>query len=836
MSGAASGPAARRRRLFVPRVVAGSLFVAAVVVIAAIAAWPIYRDPAFLVLVGVSALTAAAIAALAASRGWGGWPVAGLLVAAVAVLGIPLAVPTRLGSVPEYLRGFADVGLGALFAWKDLVTVDLPVGTYRNLLVPALIVFLGGTCAALLLAWRPGRAAYAAVAVAGAMISFGLFFGRTVVSAPLVIGPLRMPAPVETALGATGLLAGLLWLAWRSRDERMRALRRATETSGVRVPRRRSGADRRRAALGAGMLVVAVAVPAVVVPLAAQGASREVLRAGVGPELAIASAVSPLAAYRGLFADDRADDVLFTVTSDGALPDRVRLATLDDYDGEVFRSAGADAQDPSRFVRVPAVRDAGDGTRAQVRVQIDALTGIWMPSIGILVSAEFEGPRAALLADRFYYRADAGAAVQTADGGWTPGDAYEVAGVLPAAPDLAAAEAPGGPVAEVAAPESVRTWVDEHASGSGGAALESLVVLLRERGYLSHALEVDPAESPAWMRSLPDYRFQPSTAGHSLARIDAMFQRLIEREGDPRAQANDNYVAAVGDDEQFATAVALIANQLGFPARVVVGARLQSPDPQLRTCEAGVCRAQDIAAWTEVLTARGEWIPVDVTPQYAQSPSLEVTEQRNPENVTEVRPDPVQDVVPPDPVQEDTGSDEPAADTAGLDLAWLWPVLRIAGIVLLVLMLLLGPFALVVAAKASRRRGRRGRGDPAARIAGGWEEYVDAAVDAGREAPADRTRSELAAVIGTTEGATLARDADRAVFSDAGVSDGDAEAFWAVVERERRALRRARGFWRAVAATVSLRSFVRHLAPVGSRSRTSERGKRRLAEPLRVTS
>ena len=46
------------------------------------------------------------------------------------------------------------------------------------------------------------------------------------------------------------------------------------------------------------------------------------------------------------------------------------------------------------------------------------------------------------------------------------------------------------------------------------------------------------------------------------------------------------------------------------------------------------------------------------TPQWEQSPSLEVTEQRDPENVTEVRPDTVDDVVPPEPVQQDNTLDD----------------------------------------------------------------------------------------------------------------------------------------------------------------------------------
>ncbi len=56
-------------------------------------------------------------------------------------------------------------------------------------------------------------------------------------------------------------------------------------------------------------------------------------------------------------------------------------------------------------------------------------------------------------------------------------------------------------------------------------------------------------------------------------------------------------------------------------------------------------------------------------------------QQEDPENVTEVRPDTVEEVVPPEPVQEDDSRDDATRTDEGLDLAWLWPVLRVAGIV-----------------------------------------------------------------------------------------------------------------------------------------------------------
>ncbi|MGB4776958.1 MAG: transglutaminase, partial [Microbacterium sp.] len=209
------------------RYVAGSAYVAAAVVVAAVAAWPIYRSSSFVVLVAAASLLGAAIAALVTWRRWSGWAAAGLLALVFLVVAVPLAVPSRLGGADQLLHGLGEAATGVLFGWKDLLTVDLPVGSYRNLLVPALIVFLAGTAAALLVAWRTDAVAVLAVAIGIAMAAFGLLFGRAEVSAALPLGPLTLAAPVETALGLSSLLAGVLWLAWRSREARAQALRRA---------------------------------------------------------------------------------------------------------------------------------------------------------------------------------------------------------------------------------------------------------------------------------------------------------------------------------------------------------------------------------------------------------------------------------------------------------------------------------------------------------------------------------------------------------------------------------------------------------------------------------
>ena len=459
----------------------------------------------------------------------------------------------------ELLRGLGEVASGAVLAWKDLVTVDLPVGTYRNLLVPALHRVprrhLRGPSA--VVARRTRGVRRRAGRPRDGLVRPVLRPHHRQRSARRRAGRLiaRRWRPPSAS---PRLLSCLLWLAWRSRDERVRSLRRAAASSGVRVSRRRPAVDRRRAALGAGMVAVAVLAAAVVVPLAARGADREVLRSSVGPEVAVASAVSPLAEYRALFADDRADDVLFTVTADGELPDRVRLATLDSYDGEIYRSGG-DRRPRSGALRARALdarrrRGAPRGCGGHHPGSRRDLDADRRPAANPSSST---GARAASLADRFYYRAAAGAGVQTAGGGLTDGDAYRLTAVEPNVPDLAAIEAPGGlgdgsRFRRACAPGSTSTSRARAAprwpASSGCCA--------------SAATSATPWTSatttlPLWMQSLPDYTFQPSASGHSLARIDALFARLLEREVDPRAAASANYVAAVGDDEQFAAAVAL---------------------------------------------------------------------------------------------------------------------------------------------------------------------------------------------------------------------------------------------------------------------------------------
>ena len=600
------------RRRLPARIVGGALYVGGMVLVAALAAWPIYRSGWFLLVVASASLAGAALAAASRRWAWSGI-VTGLAAAgATIVLGVVVAVPARWADPSELPAALGDVLLGAVTGWKDLITVELPVGSYRNLLVPALVVFLIGTLLALRLSWERGRVAAAATVVCIAMVFFGLAFGRSVTSESLRIGPWLVPAPLETAVGASALLLTLGWMAWRSQDERRQALRRAAAATGVRVSRRRSSSDRRRAMLAGGMLAVAVVAAAAAGPLAASGQPREVLRSGTGPELALTQATSPLSGYRAHFADGALDQVLFRVDPAGAPPERIRIATLTSYDGELFRALDvASSSADARFTRVPSRLAAAAGEPVDVRVTIDGLRGIWMPTAGQLTQVDFEGSDAGALADGFYYNRSTAAAVEIAGGGVSEGDAYTIEAVAPDVPALSDITAPGVPAGDVEPPASLVTWLEEQDVSADGMGLERAVALLRERGYLSHSLAGPGAGAPpAWASELAGYSFQPSAAGHSLARIDTMFRQLLDRRADAAADGPDaSLVAAVGDDEQFAVAASLIAGQLGFPSRVVVGVRL-APEPDAPgTCPGGECRGRDLSAWMEVQSAEGTGSP-----------------------------------------------------------------------------------------------------------------------------------------------------------------------------------------------------------------------------------
>ncbi|ALJ19742.1 transglutaminase domain-containing protein [Microbacterium sp. No. 7] len=795
-------------------------FLSVIVALGAVAAWPIYRTPWFLVLVAVAWGASIAIAAWGVRRAWPPWRLVAATALAYVVLALPVAVPSALTSPDAAVRGLGAALAAPVTGWKAILTLDLPLGSYQATPAPALLLFLCVGVASLTLAWRARRLWTLAAPIALLLPVWGVVFGSSAMSPPVRVGEAVVTGPVETLVAVGAVLAALGHVVWRSNEARRRARTFAVVENDASAPARRSPGLAGRVGIAAGMLVVATLAGAITAPAVLAGQPREVLRTQVDPRLELLRDVSPLAQYRSWFTAEQYDRVLFAI--DPAVPaERVRLAVLPFFDGRLARivdPAAGEADLRTAFSRVPStLRAAEDATVIEATVTIDALGRPWLPLAGALTSIAFDGTAATSLSDGFFYNRDAGAGVQMASS--TSGMSYRfTAAVDPAAPALSALQPPEGHVrmSDAIVPASVVEWMQVQQVGTDGTALQVLIDRLRARGFLSHALLLDADAPPPWLADRGVAGFHPSRAGHSSDRIDQLFRALLDRQYEVGDAADADLVAAVGDDEQFAVAAAMIADQLGFPTRIVLGTRLAGDDDErIPSCTDGVCRGRNMTAWLEVQDASGAWVAIDVTPQSRIAPHTVHQQRNDPRNPTDVRGDNALTIPPVDSRPPEEGARDDRDDASGLDLSALWEAVRVVAIGLGAIALVLAPFVLVVAVKALRRRRRRRAGDPADRIAGGWDEYVDLAVDYGHAAPRTRTRQELAATFDagdeSARGALLATWADRSVFDAGPPSDEEGVRVWRAVEAERVRFARARGRWGRLRARVSLRSLRRRL-------------------------
>ncbi|WP_209560638.1 transglutaminase-like domain-containing protein [Frigoribacterium sp. PvP032] len=783
MSGAQAPVAARpgdlRKRVRRPRLRASFVLLASglhVVSLLAAAAvfWPVYQSAEFVVLalvtVAAGSVIAVAGAVLRLSSSW----VMLLTVAAYLLLGVPLAVPSQaLWGVVPTLGGLGQLVGGTALAWKQLVTITLPVGSYESLLVPVFVLLLLASVVGLTTALRSRRAELAAL-------------GPVVVwLVGIVLGPAQAFLPVVS--GLTISVVSVAWVVWW----RLRRRRLAVDALGGSVSGSGSTGGAARAhghGSVAGRAVAGTVVTLVVAGVAAAGAAavlppsaeRTVARTVVAQPFDPRDVVSPLTRFRVYEQDPTVDEALFEVQ--GLAPGRLlRLATLDTYDGVAY-TVGSDqvTSESGSFDRVPSDFDqsAVPGRQTTIAVTVDGYRGVWLPTVGKFESIDFGGATATDRRDSFFYNDTSGTAAVV--GGLEAGDSYRLEAVLPDQPAEGALErlTPGSARVPTprAVPDELTNAVQEAAEGvqGPGARLQAALDMLAEDGYISHGVGPDEPVS---------------LSGHGSARIAQLFT-------DP---------VMVGDAEQYATAAALMADELGFPSRVVMGFVPDADELADATGPVPV-RGGDVTAWIEVDTAQAGWVALDPVPVERPIPEDVVqdpSQVSRPESVVQPPPQEPQvrdDQTPPQSEQEDP-------DTSPAWLAVLLVVARVAGWTALVAGLVAAPFLAVVALKVRRRRARRRAPDAASRITGGWREFEDAVVDHGIETPRSGTRSEVAQAVGGARPAVLARVADRAVFAPTPPPVEDADRVWAAVAEMRRSLDADLTRWQRARAAVSLRSL-----------------------------
>ncbi|KAB8292630.1 transglutaminase [Bifidobacterium avesanii] len=560
----------------------------------------------------------------------------------------------------------------------------------------------------------------------------------------------------------------------------------------------------------AAMMAVAMAIALAVAPAVPQ--RRLTLRDRYSPPAVAQPMGSPLSGMRGLLRRHR-DDPLVTVTG---LPSGtpVRLAVMDDFDGVVWnlssgdfrRSGGVIATDDSAGNTDNAgntgdagANSAAAGTPFTATFTVHgALGDHWLPVSGAARRVVFADPSHASA----LYANDDGTLMLTDE--LCEGLAYTVGGVVPRRPGAAELErAEAGAIAQPAArdaPESAGRFARAIAGGASGAgaAAEALASSLRRTGWFSHGLDDD----------------YPSPPGHGSHRI----QMLL---------AGD---AMVGDGEQYASAMALMARELGLPSRVVLGFRDGTTDSDATGGDAtgGNADAEadgttvtftgnDVTAWTEVNLDGYGWVAFDPTPPESKTPD-DTQQLAPPDPRTLVRQPPVPLT---DPLREETRPNGQSAVT-GDDAAppgdatppWLASAGRIAAVVTLVgspVWALAAGTGLILVIKALLLARARRHGTPRRRIHAGWRAICSLAAHCGTRVPWHGTAPAQAQAIADAlridaRGLTaLARQADHAAFSGERVSDRTARRYWRAVDRSRHAMLRSlprTKRWRAQLAIV----------------------------------
>ncbi len=730
-------------------------------IIASTALWPIYAGTPLLVLIAVALPLGSVIAILGAVFRWPAWLVMLVTIAGFLLVGVPLAVPAQAQFVVlPTLGGLIDLVAGVALGWKQLLTITLPVGDYEALLVPALVLVLLTAVIGLSTALR---AKYGELAVLAPIILFivGTAFGADYPNRPY-------DAPIALLVA---VLFWLVWMRWYRRRAAIRRLARQSAETGASSTVDVSTAGL-RTVIGAAVIMVIASAGAIT----AAGAlppvqDRTVLRTTVEQPFDPRAYVSPLSAFRKYLQPALADAVLFDVSGvpDGA---RIRIATLDTYDGVVF-SVGSDqvTSESGSFTRVPDRFDqsAVTGDPVDVSVQIDGYSDVWLPTVGQFESVTFAGPQSADLRNGFYYNNTSGTAAVL--GGVTSGDSYELSAVVPVQPTEAQLSdlAPGSADVPRATgvPEELTAKLDEYVSGVEGAGDRLVAMLngLAAEGYISHGIADDEP---------------PSRSGHAA-------DRIAELLSSPRM---------IGDAEQYAVAAALMARDLGFPSRVVFGF---DPSGERVT-------GSDVSAWIEISTSQFGWVAIDPTP-----PPREIPDEIPDESSQVSRPPTV--VTPPE-VETDNSDRQQTPDSEQDQPADLDPVLqgvlaalRVLAWVALAAAVIAAPFLVIIAAKVRRRRLRRRAPTAIERISGGWQEFEDAVVDHGLSPAASATRSEVASIAGGMQSQVLAAVADRAVFSPDEPPEHDAESVWRAVDELHSSLDNGLTWWQRLKARISLRSL-----------------------------
>lgn len=711
------------------------------------------------------------VAHLAAVRSWSLIVTALVLVAIHFVLGGPVAVRgDLLGGVLPTLQTFRDLAVTPVTGWKDWLTLLPPVDARGPLVA---------------LPWLTGLVGSALTyGVARRFRSVGAVAITPVV---LLIGSIALGTQQPAATLVQGVLFALVLILW--------LVARAARTRAA----LQNGAGR-QARLVTGVVLLAVAALAGTLlgqflPGTDSASARSVVRTELTPPYDVAQFTSPLSGFRQYTQPNAADLYDTEILQVTGLPSGtpVRFATLDHYDGLVWGAADR-AADGTPFQQVGsriAPRATGDRVEAKVTVPQGGYSGAWLPVAGSATGVRFTGARGDELADALWLNTSTETAVVPAL--VQPGDSYTFDAIvnpkswstkLPAELDVAS----GGQIAEDTSflDAKLDAWTGQ-ANGSWQKFVAAAKTMSQDGAYTDGGT--------------PNSYEKVYLPGHGLGRLG----RFV------------GSTQLAGNDEQYASTLALVGNRLGIPSRVVMGAV-----PQAR----GIVKGRDVHAWVEVQEDNGTWhalLPSTFLPDRNKKPNEQ--QLKSEEQKVGAQVPPPAGVNPPSvlqgPDQAQNATDLKKKKRNPLDIgAWpLWLKILILGLVLPIL-LALAAYVVIRWLKARRRRRHASTGPTPSRAAWVWRDLVTDARSLGIAVPRAATRLEQAAAFPETVAAQpIATIANAAVF---GPGEPDAEVatdLLADADGVRAELRGAVSRWRRLRSDIDIRPLLERDRPVRAKTR-----------------
>lgn len=514
-----------------------------------------------------------------------------------------------------------------------------------------------------------------------------------------------------------------------------------------------------------------------------QGSSprdRVTLRQVVDPPFVIRDLRTPLTTFKDSLNSEAENSVVFTVSGSDLAGRRVRLATLDEYDGVVWTSASVGGSDGLLRVgpRFPGLVDSPIGVEERFEFVLGDLEGNWLPTVGVPQAMRWGDSAVELLGSdpfsRFRVDPDSGnllVDIPVGPGFGRQNLSYEIQAVDFTSSDLLP-DTPTVPMrlidSDLVAPfrDLARSIVGQEAT--------AIQRIERIGEALSSSTDGTVVSSSGQGKNATYDLDAPP--GHALYRVrDTLFQDADEYRGTA---------------EQYATAFALLAAAVDVPSRVVVGYEINASNVEAGDSrDVASIRRSDLSVWLEVPFLDAGWIAFDAGPSESAVPEDRPAGGGGSSSVSTVPPPPFEDDL--DAETNENEQDDPEECEADCDeepdvdngVAAVVYVAAGGGLIVGLVLLAAGAVLLL----KQRRRARRRRAPPPLSVAGAWSEMLDVMRDSGHEVPSGSTLHDTVVDLRETPAneqiGELSKLVERVAFGERHPSEVDADQAWAFFAR-----------------------------------------------------